>query len=64
MDDEKRAKRPSLEFEIPAIDALFVAVVEETKEAANNALSATCTIASLDDHRVETLPVDATLATL
>lgn len=57
-------KRPLLEFENPGIDALPVAVVEATKEAAINDLCATCTIKSLDGHLAEVLPVDAILATL
>jgi len=64
MDGEKGRKRPLLEFENPAIDALFVAVVEATEEAVINALCVARTIVSLDGHRVEALPVDATLTIL
>ena len=64
MDDEMGRERDPLECENPAIDALFLAVVEATKEAAINALCATRIIEGTDGHRVEALPVDATLATL
>jgi hypothetical protein len=43
-------KRPLLEFENPGIDALSVAVVEETKEAAINDLCAARTTKSLVGH--------------
>ena len=56
---KKGPKRPQFECENPAIDELFLAVDEATKEAAINALSATRANASLDGHRVEALPVDA-----
>jgi hypothetical protein len=62
MDGEKGPKRTALEFEIPAIDALFVAVVETTEDAVINALCATRTIEGRDGHRVEALPVDETIA--
>lgn len=46
----------------PAIDALFVAVVETTEEAVINALCAAGTIEGRDGHCVEALPVDETIA--
>jgi D-aminopeptidase len=48
----------------PAIDALFLAVVEATEEAVLNALWAAHTIEGRDGHRVEALPHAATLAIL
>ena len=48
----------------PAIDALFVAVVEATEEGIINALFAAHSTDGRDDHRVEALPVDETLVIL
>jgi D-aminopeptidase len=53
-----------LNEQIPAIDALFVAVVEPTEEAVVNALCAARTIEGRDGHRVEALPVDEIVAIL
>ncbi len=62
MDGEKGSKEPLLEFEIPAIDVLFVAVVETTEWAVINAHCAAPTIVGCDGHLVEALPVDETIA--
>lgn len=48
----------------PALDALFLAVVEATEEAVLNALCAAHSIEGRDGHRVEALPLEATLAIL
>ena len=48
----------------PAIDTLFAAVVEATEEGVINALFAAHSTDGRDDHRVEALPVDATMAIL
>jgi len=48
----------------PAIDALFTAVVETTKESVINALCTAHSIDGRDGHRLEALPLDATLAIL
>lgn len=48
----------------PAIDTLFLAVVEATEEAVINALCAAHTIEGRDGHRVEALPLEQTLAIL
>jgi D-aminopeptidase len=48
----------------PALDALFLAVVEATEEAVLNALCAAHTIEGRDNHLVEALPKAATLAIL
>jgi D-aminopeptidase len=61
MDGEKSRKRPLLEFENPAIQTLFVAVVEMTEDAVINALCTAGTIEGRDGHRMEALPIDETL---
>ncbi|HEX6483685.1 MAG TPA: P1 family peptidase [Ktedonobacteraceae bacterium] len=48
----------------PVIDALFSAVVEATEEAVINALCAAHPMDGRDDHHLEALPLDKTLATL
>ena len=48
----------------PAIDALFLAVIEATEEAVLNALCAAHAIEGRDNHRVEALPQAAALAIL
>jgi len=48
----------------PALDALFLAVVEATEEAVLNALCAAHSLEGRDGHRVEALPLEATLAIL
>ena len=62
MNDEEHQKRPGLEFEIPAIDVLFVAVVETTEWAVINAHCAAPNIVGRDGHLVEALPVDETIS--
>ncbi len=47
-----------------AIDALFTAVVEATEEAVINVLCAAQSLEGRDGHRVEALPLEATLAIL
>lgn len=48
----------------PAIDMLFLAVVEATEEAVLNALCAAQSIEGRDGHRIEALPLEATLTIL
>jgi len=62
VNDEEHQKRPGLEFEIPVIDVLFVAVVETTEWAVIDAHCAAPTIVGRDGHLVEALPVDETIA--
>ncbi|MGZ3644870.1 MAG: hypothetical protein ACXVCM_13580 [Ktedonobacteraceae bacterium] len=62
MNSENGEKRPALEFEISAIDVLFVAVVETTEWEVINAHCAAPTIVGRDGHLMEALPVDETIA--